>query len=337
MASTPRKSGRAARLALAVTVALGVGVAGAAAQTGAVPVSALTIAGPPTAVVFIGVDPDAFYEAYEGQNPGQPLDGVTLFASAAPGGPVLARLPLPRPWGSPPDFSDTPSFSFIGVPPGTYYVLLAYGIVAAPPAAGWRRIDIGACAGPPGRTAVTPTVNGTTVTLAFANGVAVGGACPPDYNVVEVGSAPGRSDIPPFISPSALVTATSVPPGDYYIRAYGQNQYGRGPASLETAVRVGAPCLAPLPPANFTYSIGPNRVVTLTWTQPTGAPYTPVTYYDLRLFDAPGGAGLLGFFLLPPATSLTQQAPPGTYHLALHAGGGCGPSASPATLTFTVP
>lgn len=326
--------GSAARRAAACTVlvvTLGA-VAPARAQSVGDPVADadLVVVGPPRPFLELSVTEAAIAAA-------APLGGATLFASASAGGPVIARVAKgPRAPGS---SADWPDFEFAGIPDGTYHVVLVYGIVDTPtvPASAWRRLDFGtSCAGAPGRTVLTPTVSGTTVTLGFS--APSGAGCPPDYQQLEVGSAPGRRDILDIVSPSALFATSGVPPGDYYLRAYGVNRFGRGPTSLEMPIRVPADgCVAPPVPQNVVATTGPGSVA-LSWTLPP-SPGPAVAFHEVRAFQVQPGGGLtdLGFFSLPAGTAFATAVPAGAYQVFLRSATPCGKSTFAAGASFTVP
>lgn len=76
------------------------------------------------------------------------------------------------------------------------------------------------------------TAAGSEVTLTWTN---VGGA---SGFVLDVGSAPGRTDFSVFLGPDPLVTFLGVPPGTYYLRVRGGNERGGGRPSAETTLVV---------------------------------------------------------------------------------------------------
>lgn len=84
--------------------------------------------------------------------------------------------------------------------------------------------------GPPRDFAAT--VSGRDVTLRWTN---VGGA---SGFVLDAGVAPGRTDIQVWLGPEATVTVPAVPPGVYYLRLRGGNEFGGGRASNEVRVVV---------------------------------------------------------------------------------------------------
>lgn len=320
------------RLAAVVILVTGLAAAAQAQSVGdPVAIADLDIDGPPRNWLELSLTPAAAATAHA-------LGGVTLFGAGAPGGPAAVRAAQVSQGSGP--TGGWPHFDFAGIPNGTYYVVLVYGIVAnttAPPAA-WRRLDFGqTCSGPPGMSQLTPTVAGNTVTIALSASSSTG--CPPDYQQVEVGSAPGLSDILSFVSPSPLFAATNVPPGDYYLRAYGVNRFGRGATSLEMPIRVpGGTCAPPPAPTSLSASVS-GGVVSASWTQPPPAG-AAVAFYELQVYFGTLNTGLQYFgppIRLPATTALAAPAPPGSYTLFVRAASPCGKSAYSDGVSVTVP
>ena len=56
--------------------------------------------------------------------------------------------------------------------------------------------------------------------------------------VLDVGFAPGRTDLSLFLGPEPFARFSGVPPGTYYLRLRGGNEVGGGRPSDEVAVRV---------------------------------------------------------------------------------------------------
>jgi len=80
--------------------------------------------------------------------------------------------------------------------------------------------------------AVQAAVAGRTVTLAWTNVGAASGFA------LDVGFAPGRSDLSMSLGPETTATFNAVPPGTYYLRLRGGNAFGGGNPSREIAVTV---------------------------------------------------------------------------------------------------
>lgn len=79
---------------------------------------------------------------------------------------------------------------------------------------------------------LTATVTGRDVSLDWRN---VGGA---SGFVLEAGLAPGRTDVSLSLGPDSSVTIPAVPPGTYYVRVRGGNEFGGGRPSQEIRVVV---------------------------------------------------------------------------------------------------
>ena len=80
--------------------------------------------------------------------------------------------------------------------------------------------------------AVEAAVTGQTVTLRWTNVGAASGFA------LDVGFAPGRTDLSMPLGPETLATFNAVPPGTYYLRLRGGNAFGGGNPSRELAVTV---------------------------------------------------------------------------------------------------
>jgi hypothetical protein len=109
--------------------------------------------------------------------------------------------------------------------------LSTIAVSSGPP---FRVVDVAPCTDPPGATSrLTAAASGSTVQLAWMP--AAGAA----LYVIEVGSAPGRSDIGPLTTYAATsFTASDVRTGTYYARVRARNLCGVGAASNEITVRV---------------------------------------------------------------------------------------------------
>lgn len=85
----------------------------------------------------------------------------------------------------------------------------------------------------PGRPrGVQATVSGHDVFLTWVN---IGAA---SSFVLDVGFAPGRTDLSLFVGPEPFARFSGVPPGTYYMRLRGGNEVGGGRPSAEVVVRV---------------------------------------------------------------------------------------------------
>lgn len=79
---------------------------------------------------------------------------------------------------------------------------------------------------------LTATVDGGTVTLAWTNVGAAAGF------VLDAGAASGRTDVTAYLGPDPRAVFTNVPPGTYYVRIRGGNEFGGGRPSGEIRVVV---------------------------------------------------------------------------------------------------
>lgn len=266
--------------------------------------------------------------------------GATLFASGSPGGPVLARVPLLPPYQYNLEAGLLPRFDFNGVPPGSYYLVLVSGVVAAPsvPGSAWTQVVVsGGCpAAVPGIGSVTRDPNPAPGTLGLF--LASGDGCGTSYEL-EAGTAPGVGNIATFTGLLQALVVPTPPPGVYYVRARGRNAYGAGAWSdvLPLSVPTCNPSLGqrgPDGPFNLKATVVGNNV-TLTWTQSAGGP--PQIFQELLLFHAQVGSQPVPTILLPGALSTVSAAvPPGNYLVGILGGNACGKSDFDSVV-FTVP
>jgi hypothetical protein len=306
-------------LATAAVTACVLTATSAGAQVGTA-VSPLNVLGDPN-IVTIG------FSDTSQSNAATSYGGVTLFAAYAPNGPLLVRLPFLPPYLVDSDSSTPVPWRFSGVPPGTYYIALVYGVVDAPsiPDAAWTPLVVpGACSGPPGMGLVDRQSAGVepgTVRLFLS---ALGG-CATSY-LVEAGTSPGAANLASFEHTGVLLSASGAPAGSYYVRVRGRNQFGIGPYSSVLPVSV------PDCPPEWT-EIGSDlsatvvgHQVTLTWTPPVPAPQVggPITYYELAQLNDGSPESPPQRFLIPVTlNSFSATVPSGTYAVGLFAGNSC--------------
>jgi hypothetical protein len=79
---------------------------------------------------------------------------------------------------------------------------------------------------------VQATVRGRDVILTWTN---IGAA---SSFVLDVGFAPGRTDLSLFLGPEPFARFSGVPPGTYYMRLRGGNEVGGGRPSGAIAVTI---------------------------------------------------------------------------------------------------
>lgn len=263
------------------------------------------------------------------------VGGVTLFSAYAPSGPPIARLPFFAPFNVNPDDMVPLNWSFGGLPAGTYYIALVYGIVNTPTiaASSWVKLVIpGGCSGGPG-VAIPERQSTGPVTDAIRVLLGSFGGCATSY-LVDIGTTPGGTEIASFEQTALVLSASGVPAGTYYARVRSKNQAGVGPALGVLSLTV--PDCSTEEPDQITdlKATVVGNVVTLSWTPPATPPGRPITYYEVEV----GTGQLLPRYLLPTtASKVTATLPSGTYTVSMYAGNACGFAPGFGPLTFTVP
>lgn len=160
-------------------------------------------------------------------------------------------------------------------------------------------------------TALAGTVTGSTVTLAWT--------APPGLTLLgyrlEAGSVPGASDIAStVVGTTPGFTATSVPPGTYFVRIRAIAADGESDPSNEATIVVGgSTCVTvPGPPVGFTSTVNnQTRQVVLTWTPPQGA--CSPSAYVIEAGSSPAITDLAS--LQVAANAYSVIAPIGTYYV----------------------
>lgn len=174
-------------------------------------------------------------------------------------------------------------------------------------------------------------VSGSTVILTWSPSAA--GTV--ETYVLEAGSAAGQSNIVSFATggTATSLTVTNVPNGTYFVRVRARNADGASGPSNEVSITVGSgggPCSTPGAPAGFSASANGNAV-TLGWGAVAGA-----TSYVIEAGSASGASNIIVFETGSAATSLTSNAPNGTYYLRVRARTACGLSAASNEAVVTV-
>lgn len=305
--------------------------AAAAAQAPGEPIEIVAFGAPNIALVFPVEGGSACPIKYAVRSVG----GVTLFAAASPGGPVIGSV---QQLAQPPSGDDQwcPGFAVNGPPPGTYWVAMVYGLVTSinVPTSSWKPVVIPAgCTGvphPPMLQPGQPVIVGNSVSVAFGG---VGG-CPQDYIEVDIGTTPGARDLG-TVRLSGPIGAPAVPAGDFYLRAFSGNSAGRSNPSLVVPIRVPGPCTPsqrPNSPFNTTATVN-GSTVTLAWsTSPQPLP----VFYQLQLIHSSGM--VLNNILLGSTPSITVPGvPSGQYQVRVVSGNACGTREAAADVIFTVP
>lgn len=194
-------------------------------------------------------------------------------------------------------------------------VWLRFGSQTRNVATAWNvRFTAAAPAVPAAPVALRATVSGRNVNVSWSPDT---GAMPQSY-VLDVGSAPGLSNLGSFDTPTPALAASGIPDGRYYVRARARNGVGFSPASAEAVIEIG--CFAPAPPASLTANVA-GDVVSLAW-QPSASASVA---HAVVAGSAPGRSDIA---LVPVASASLQAAvPPGRYFVRVRAVSPCGASA----------
>jgi hypothetical protein len=242
---------------------------------------------------------------------GGAVNDYLIEAGSASGLADLATLVVP---------ASTTSFSATA-PAGTYYVRVRARNACGSAVSSEAVLTLAVSCPVPGTPgAPVATVTGSQVSLSWtpASGATT--------HMFEAGSATGQSNLVNAEVASTTLSAQA-PPGVYYVRTRGRNACGTGPASPETTVTVGA-CAPPPSPAPLTSTVS-GRQVTLAWFAAAGA-----ADYVIEAGSAAGASNVLVAPL--SGTSVTTQAPPGTYFVRVRARNACGQSAPTNEVVVTV-
>jgi hypothetical protein len=114
--------------------------------------------------------------------------------------------------------------------------VIAVNAVGVSPPSVERQFSAGCSAAPGATRALSVTRTGRTVTLNWLSPLTGG---PTTQYVIEVGSAPGLSDLLVFATGStATFLTTQAPPGTFHVRVRAQNGCGTGGASNEQILTV---------------------------------------------------------------------------------------------------
>jgi hypothetical protein len=220
----------------------------------------------------------------------------------------------------------------VGAPAGRYYVRVR-GLNSAgvgPPSNEILVVVGNVCAvAPDAPSGLAATVTGVMVSLSWA--AATG--CPADAYILEVGTAPGLTDL--MSVPIGNVTAFSAPavPGRFYLRVRARNAYGISSPSNEVVVIVGSGCtVAPDAPSGLTGSVS-GRQVTVSWNAAGGCPA------DSYVLEVGSTSGATDIFVgdVGNITTLSQVAPPGTYFVRVRARNAFGVSGTSNGVIVAVP
>jgi hypothetical protein len=238
---------------------------------------------------------------------------LRLEIGSVPGQSNLATVTLP---------GTATSYSAAGSA-GTYYARVRAANSCGSAVSNEATLTLSSACTPPGVPgAPVATVAGAQVTLSWT---AAAGAT---SHVFEAGSSPGLANLL-ATQVSATSLSASAPPGTYYVRARGRNACGTSAPSADTTVVVGG-CAAPgsASPLSHTRS---GRTVTLTWSGASGA-----TEYMLEAGSATGASNVL-VTSLGANTSVTANAPPGTYFVRIRPRNACGSGQASNEVVIVVP
>jgi hypothetical protein len=148
---------------------------------------------------------------------------------------------------------------------------------------------------------------------------------------VEIGSAPGRTDVATITTPQSRVTYRANA-GTYYLRVRAARAAAVSQPSNEVSVSV-APSLcaaAPLGPVLLPASATDGET-TIAWL-PAGGP--PADHYRLTVT---GPSGQTTMISQGSGTSVTAALEPGIYAIRVTAINACGASAASNQIAFTLP
>jgi len=155
------------------------------------------------------------------------VTGYLVEASVVPAGAAVAMLPVAG-----------TSLTVPNVPPGTYFVRVRAlnGAVQSQPSNEVTVAVTGStgCPGAPTAPVVSIGASGLQVTASWSSGP----GCPATSYTLQAGSRPGLADIAQIGMGGQTAVGAMVPPGNYYVRVIGSNQFGTGPASEDLLMRV---------------------------------------------------------------------------------------------------
>ena len=207
------------------------------------------------------------------------------------------------------------------VPSGSYFVRVkAVNQFGPGPVSTEVSFTIGAVAVPGPPTNLVASVSGTTLSLTW--GPPASGGQPLGY-LIDAGTGPGGSNIAAGVGiGNVLGAAAAVPVGQYFIRMRAVNALGAGLPSNEVVAQVGSTG-PPGAPANLDFTVL-GGAVQLRWNAPaTGG--TP-TGYNVEV-GSDIGASNFGVAPVGNVTSVTANAPTGTYFVRVRATNAFGQSA----------
>lgn len=174
-------------------------------------------------------------------------------------------------------------------------------------------------------TNLAANVNGSTVAISWAAPTTGGTAT--GYRL-EAGSASGLSNLATIVTTATGLTATGVPPGQYFLRVRATNAVGTSAPTADLAVAVGCtPAAAP----TFTASAA-GSTVTFSWSVAAGTIRT-----ELDAGFTPGTTAVTVPVAAPAAAIAFPGVPSGTYYVRARAVNACGTSGPSVERTVVVP
>ncbi len=190
-----------------------------------------------------------------------------------------------------------------------------------------NEVVVGCVAPPRAPTALTTTLNGTSLTLSWTapNDDVLG------YTLLG-GSAAGLSDAATVVGGPQTFVSGSVPGGTFFARVTAFNACGTSGPSGEVFFTIGAPDPLPAAPTNLVASVS-GSTASLTWTAPAGA----VTSYVLEAGTAAGLANLGTLAIGATPSLVIPGVPAGTYMLRVRAVTSAGSGAPSADVVVVVP
>ncbi len=188
---------------------------------------------------------------------------------------------------------------------------------------------VAGCFAPPlPPTALTTTLNGTNLSLAWTAPVGAVNA----YTFLA-GTSAGSSNAATLALPGTQTSiGGTVPGGTFFARVTATNACGTSGPSGEVFFTIGAPDALPAAPTNLAATVS-GSTVSLTWAAPAG----PVTGYVLEGGTSPGLANI-GTIQLGAVTSFAiPGVPTGTYYLRARAITSAGSGAASNDVVVVVP
>lgn len=246
-----------------------------------------------------------------------------VFEAGVTSGTTIATLPVA-----------TNSLTIPGVPPGTFYVRVR-GVNASGTGSASSelvlRVGAGGVVIPNVPTALVAWMSAGRLTVTWT---APTGAVPTGY-LLEVGSAPGLSNLATVPVTNRSFTFLPVPSGFYFIRIRALVGAVAGQPTADVMVNSGNVSAPPSEPQNFFVSVS-SGTATFTWSAPLFGPAP--TSYVIEAGTATGLSNIAVFSTGSTATTLVVPGvPSGTYYLRLRAVNAAGSSPVSNERTLVVP